>query len=212
MKKLLLISVSMMFAFSLFAQEKGDASISGSFSWTSKSTKEKYGSESEVVKGDRTFSIMPEFHYFVCDKFSVGLGIGYSLNKTPNGKEYNDDQLFDKLGLFLIQPVARYYISLGEKFYFVPRFYLGVGVGKYKEELGESKTEDTDVTAFNVGLSLFNFEFKPCNKWGIMFNAGDLKYEVSTVKIDSDNKYSARNFSLGLNLGATVGFNYYFGK
>ena len=45
-----------------------------------------------------------------------------------------------------------------------------------------------------------------------MFNAGDLKYEVSTVKVDSDNKYSARNFNLGLNLGATIGFNYYFGK
>lgn len=212
MKKLLLISLLMVSAFSLFAQEKGDMSISGSFSWTSQSAKEKSGSESVVVKGDRTFSIMPEFHYFICDKFSVGLGMGYSLNKTPNEEGDSEDQLFNKLGLFLVQPVARYYVSLGEKFYFVPRFYFGVGVGKYKQELGDSKTEDTDVAAFNIGLSLLNFEFKPCNKLGIMFNAGDLKYEVSTVKVDSDNKYSARNFNLGLNLGATIGFNYYFGK
>lgn len=212
MKKLLLISFLVVFTSSLFAQEKGDMVISGSLSWSSNSSKEKLVGKSETIKGDRNFSIIPEFQYFICDKFSVGLGLGYSLNKTPNENtnSNDDDQLFNKLGLFLIQPAARYYVSLSEKFYFVPRFYIGFGVGKLKEEIGDSKTNDTDVSAFNVGISLLSFEFKPSDKIGISFNAGDLQYQTSTIKIDSDNKYIDRNFDLGLNLGATIGFNYYF--
>ena len=212
MKKLLLVTLLVVFTASLFAQEKGDMVISGSLSWTSKSVKDKFNNKSEVIKGDRSFSIMPEFHYFICDKFSVGLGLGYSLSKTPNDNAVSndDDQLFNKIGLFLIQPSAKYYISLGDKFYFVPRFYVGFGVGKYEEELKDNKTNDIDVSAFNVGISLLSFEFKPCDRVGILFNAGDLKYETSTVKLDDDNKETQREFSLGVNLGATIGFNYYF--
>lgn len=213
MKKLLLISMLVVFVSSLFAQEKGDMVISGSLSWTSKSTKEKAGGKSEVAKGTRNFKLIPEFRYFVCDKLSVGLGIGYALNKEPNGNSNSknpDDELFNKIGLFLLQPSASYYISLADNFYFVPRFYVEFGIGKYKVELDGSKTEDTDISAFNIGLSLLSFEFKPCEKIGIMFDAGNLEYKTETFKYDSDNKSTERHFSLGLNLGATIGFNYYF--
>lgn len=212
MKKFLLIVCLGVLGMSLFAQEKGDMVVSGSISWTSNSVKQKAGSQSEVTKGSRSFQILPEFHYFVCDKVAVGLGIGYALQKDPNGNTntQNDDQLFNKTGLFLIQPMASYYVSLCEKFYYVPRFYIGFGVGKYKVETDANNTSETDISRFNVGLSLLNFEFKPCEKIGVSFNAGDLRYELSRAKQDSDNKVTRRDFSLGLNLGATVGFNYYF--
>lgn len=212
MKRLVLISLLVVFSSYLFAQQQGDFVLSGSLSWTSQSAKQKFSNESEVAKGDRNFSFIPEFHYFVCDKLSVGLGIGYSLNKTPNDNENsdNDDVLFNKTGLFLMQPTARYYISLSEKFYYVPRFYIGFGVGKYKEELGDNQTSDINASTFNVGVSLLNFEFKPCDKIGIMFNAGDLEYQTVRMKFDSDNKLINREFGLGFNLGASVGFNFYF--
>lgn len=51
--------------------------------------------------------------------------------KDPNGRTGSDDeQLFDKKGLFYFQPMASYYIPLGKKFYYVPRFYIGFGFGK----------------------------------------------------------------------------------
>lgn len=211
MKKLVLFSFLMVFAFSLFAQEKGDMVISGSLSWTSKSEKVKVGSQSETLKGNRDFSFIPQFHYFVGNKLSVGLGIGYSLNKEPNDNSNasNEDQLFNKTGLFIVQPMVSYYVSLGDKFYYVPRFYIGFGTGKYKEELGDDRTEDTDVSGLSAGLALINFEFKPTDRIGIMFNAGNLEYKTQTIKFD-DNKYVDRTFGLGLNLGATIGFNYYF--
>jgi len=43
-----------------------------------------------------------------------------------------------------------------------------------------------------------------------MFNAGDLGYQTTVIKQDGDNKVSNRDFSLGLNVGATIAFNYYF--
>lgn len=213
MKKLLIILSLWAMAFTTFAQNGGDMVVSGSLSWNSKSTKWKSGGESYVEKGARSFSIVPEFHYFVADKFSIGSGIGYSLTKDPNG-EYEDnedeDVLFNKLGLFIFQPVAQYYVSLGDKFYYVPRFYIGFGVGKYKQELGQNQTYDLNASVFNIGLSLLNFEFKPVDKIGIRFSAGDLDYKSTCIKDDDDAKNISREFGLNLNLGATIGFNYYF--
>ena len=53
-------------------------------------------------------------------------------------------------------------------------------------------------------------EFRPADHIGIMFNAGDLGYQTTVIKQDGDNKVSNRDFSLGLNVGATIAFNYYF--
>lgn len=215
--------------YTLSAQKKGDMSLSGTLSWTSNSTtttiKSEYKDESQTSKGDRSFSVMPEFHYFIADNLSVGLGMGYSLYKTPNGLTgWEGEQLFDKLYYVSVQPVAKYYIALNEQFYFVPRFYFGFLAGKYVDILDREKTEKVDVSGFNIGLSLLNFEFKPCGKVGVVFSAGDLKYESYTEcwkGYNSDGVFyphkekrtiTGNKFSLGLNLGATVGFNYYFGK
>lgn len=161
-------------------------------------------------EGSRSFEITPQFHYFVIDKLSVGGAIGYSFTKDPNrNNSTNGDQLFDKSGLFIIRPMVSYYISLGEKFYYVPRFYVGAGFGKNKSEINDTDVTEQNTSMFQVGLNLLNFEFRPSDHIGIMFNAGDLGYRTDITK-EGDNKLSNRSFSLGLNLGATIGFNYYF--
>lgn len=211
MKKLFLCIALVGMTSASFAQKGGDMLVSGSLSWNSSSTKTTVASTSETQKGSRSFEIMPQFHYFVIDKLSVGAGIGYSFTKDPNDNvSANDNQLFDKNGLFVIKPMVSYYISLGEKFYYVPRFYIGFGFGKSKSEIDDTEVTEQDLSAFQIGLSLLNFEFRPSKHIGIMFNAGDVGYQTATLKVDSDNKVSSRDFSLGLNLGATIGFNYYF--
>lgn len=211
MKKLFLCFALAGMASALNAQEKGDMLVSGSLSWNSSSTKVTAASTSTTAKGPRSFEITPQFHYFVMDKLSVGGAIGYSFTKEPNNfNSANGDQLFNKSGLFVIRPMASYYISLGEKFYYVPRFYIGVGFGNEKSEINDTEITESDVTMFQVGLNLLNFEFRPTDHIGIMFNAGSLGYRTDILKEGNDDKTSARNFSLGLNLGATIGFNYYF--
>lgn len=211
MKRLFLCFALVGIASTLCAQERGDMLVSGSLSWSSSNTKTTVSSTSETTKGSRSFEFIPQFHYFVIDKLSVGLGIGYSLDKDPNGRTGSDDeQLFNKNGLFYFQPMASYYIPLGKKFYYVPRFYVGFGFGKNKSELSSKEVSESDASQFRVGISMLNFEFRPTGRIGIMFNAGDLGYKTTTVKQDGDNKRSDREFSLGLNVGATIGFNYYF--
>ena len=50
---------------------------------------------------------------------------------------------------------------------------------------------------------------------GDMLVSGSLSWSSSStkttvIKQDGDNKVSNRDFSLGLNVGATIAFNYYF--
>ena len=107
MKNLFLCFALVGMASTLCAQERGDMLVSGSLSWNSSSTKTTVSSTSETTKGSRSFEFTPQFHYFVINKLSVGLGIGYSLEKDPNGRTGSDDeQLFDKKGLFYFQPMA----------------------------------------------------------------------------------------------------------
>ena len=209
MKKLLLSLAMVGMTSALCAQEGGDMLVSGSLSWSSTSTKTSVGSTTATTKGTRSFEILPQFHYFVIDNLSVGGAIGYGFTKSPNGRTANDEQLFDKTGLFVIRPMVSYYIALGDKFYYAPRFYVGAGFGKNKTEVSDTQTTERDASMFEVGLNLLNFEFRPTDHIGIMFNAGDLGYQSSTLKA-GDEKETDRNFSLGLNLGATIGFNYYF--
>ena len=86
MKNLFLCFALVGMASTLCAQERGDMLVSGSLSWNSSSTKTTVSSTSETTKGSRSFEFTPQFHYFVINKLSVGLGIGYSLEKDPNGR------------------------------------------------------------------------------------------------------------------------------
>ena len=209
MKKFLLLAVMVAFSTSLFAQQKGDFVISGTLGFQTTSNKTKVSSTTTTTKGDRSFQFIPEFRYFFDDNFSAGIGIGYALQKSPNGYSEEDSQLFNKTGLFMLEPNVGYHLELGSKFYYAPRFYIGLGFGKYKSEAGGGTNTEYNVSAFNIGLSLLSFEYKPWEKVGILFSAGSLEYGVVSTKID-DNKSKDRTFGLNLNMGATIGFNYYF--
>lgn len=209
MKKLLLLAVAVVFTTSLFAQQKGDVVVSGTFGFQTTSNKTKVGSTSIKEKGDRSFQLMPEIRYFFDDNFSAGLGIGYSLLKSPNGNGDDGDELFDKMGLFMLEPHVGYHLELSSKFYYTPRFYVGFGFGKYKSEEGGGTSSESNVSTINIGLSVLSFEFKPCEKIGMLFSAGNLEYSMLSEKID-DYKDKSKSFGLNLNMGATIGFNYYF--
>lgn len=210
MKKLFLCFALVGMTSALSAQEGGDMLVSGTLSWNASSTKATITSTTTTIKTGSDFEILPQFHYFVIDNLAVGGAIGYSFAKNPSGTTADNKQLFEKLGLLVIRPMASYYIAMSENFYFVPRIYVGVGFGKDKTEITERETTEANATMFQMGLNILNFEFRPTDHIGIMFNAGDLRFQNVISKQDSDNRISDRSFAFNLNLGATIGINYYF--
>ena len=47
-------------------------------------------------------------------------------------------------------------------------------------------------------------------RFRIAFVESSSSTKTTVIKQDGDNKVSNRDFSLGLNVGATIAFNYYF--
>ena len=64
----------------------------------------------------------------------------------------DDEELFDKMGLFMLEPHVGYHLELSSKFYYTPRFYVGFGFGKYKSEEGSGTNSESNVSTINIGL------------------------------------------------------------
>ena len=132
-------------------------------------------------------SITPQFGYFIIDNLELHLGLGYSFTKEP------DD---DKSSTF-----------------YTPGLDLGIGFGAQNYIDDTSKEKLYGVTNFYVSLSLLSFEYRPVQNFGISFRAGDLTYSLMSYKQTSGNetvKMAVNNFNFGINLGASIGFRYYF--
>ena len=72
-------------------------------------------------------------------------------------------------------------------------------------------------TAFGFGLSLLSFEIKPTEHFAISLSAGDFTYALVHAKdkeevagAEFSSHVTANNVDFGLNLGAKIGFKYYF--
>ena len=214
-KKCLLIMIVITFPFIVFAQQKGDVVISGVISWETTNNKSELNATSRTIKGNREFQFVPEVHYFFHDNFSMGLGIGYVFQKIANGTDADWNTQFDKLGMVALKSSMNYYLKLGDNFYYVPNFYARYRSGKYKYKKDFETRGDPDfqVKGVNVGVLLFNFEYKPSYRVGVIFNAGALEYSILSGKMNDEqdmiNKSTSRNLSLGLNLEASIGFKFY---
>ncbi len=214
--------IAALLPFVVSAQQKGDMYISGSLSLSGGST-----SASASVQGTRTtvrepsafsFQIIPEYGIFVMDRLQVNIGVGYSLTRSePNKHSTDSENYYDYTNLFVISPGVSYYVPVCDKLYYTPGLSLGVGFGNEKSQLKSDLIEKNPLTSFGISLSFLEFEFRPCSHLGISLSAGELNYTYlhSTYK-EVDNgetvKYSSNSnsVSFGLNLGAKIGFKYYF--
>lgn len=193
----------------LNAQNQGDMYISGSIGMAGNST--KVTAENTTVKSPGGFqmSITPQFGYFIIDNLELHLGLGYSFTKEPD-----DDKSSTNTSLFVINPGVNYYLPIVEnKFFYTPGLDLGIGFGAQNYIDDTSKEKLYGVTNFYVSLSLLSFEYRPVQNFGISFRAGDLTYSLMSYKQTLGNetvKTAVNNFNFGINLGASIGFRYYF--
>lgn len=200
---------------------------------TSSKTETKVGSTTTSTDGPKTttFSFLPDVSYFLSDKLALGIAIGYrgentSRKTNSNGTDY---ELKNKGGAFLVEPFAKYYISVGEKAAFLLRGGLGLQFGNNKDQrintiqtgpgtFTTTIVEDpTKSTTISIGVRP-GFIFFPADKWGVELSLGQnlLGYSHRTDKVtgtgyESKTKYNTIEF-LNINtlgVGASV---YYFIK
>lgn len=195
------------------AQNKGDMYISGSISMYGSNTNTTSGSTSVKKPGGFSMDITPQFGFFVIDNLEIHLGLGYSFQKDPDESD-PDVKSSTNTNVFVINPGINYYLPIVEgRFFYAPGLDLGIGFGSqnYKTETTSEKLYG--VTQFYVSLALLSFEYRPVQNFGISFRAGDLTYSLMAYKQTSGNttvKRTVNNFNFGINLGASLGFRYYF--
>lgn len=228
MKKLLFVIAAAAMSLAVSAQNKGDMYVSGSMSISGGNSK------SSVTAGNSTtdfispnamnFTFIPEFGYFVMDRLDVHLGLGYSLSREANNvgrvnAGTDEDFLFDYTNLFQIAPGVRYYFTVCDRLYYTPGLDLALGFGNYKTQVDKNTTEKSSLTTFGLSLSLARFEFRPCEHLGVTLSAGDLTYLMTRTKAEEAvpggettvvTRQTDNSVNFGLNLGAEIGFRYYF--
>lgn len=207
MKKILVIAAVLFCGLTAYAQKQaGSILIGGQFSLSTDSKKVDFkGTETTDAK-TLDFSIRPSVHYFLTDEFAIGGSIGYNFNKELIDTK---EDLYDKTGVFSIRPSLIYNMKIGEKFSYMPEFFIDLGFASYKHEVNENTTSKYSGFAYSVGLELLKFEFMPTSKIGLTFSCGELSYSGLSLDAGEDITNKQSSFKLGFNLAPTLGFRYY---
>lgn len=227
--KLFFMAALCAIGFSASAQtEKGKSFINGSIGYTSDKASQASAGTPNVAtdQKSKSFNIMPQFGYFVADNFAIGLGIGYVQNKTTlNGINTVSSYVYystqtAKQHIFSIQPFARKYVNVADKFKFFGQLSAGIGFGKgennsvyYSNPTLVATSEDSyKLTSYNASLSP-GFAFFPSKKWAIEFSFPLLSYTKTKPKDQSSgfSMPSSETFSFATDsFNPSIGFNFHF--
>jgi hypothetical protein len=150
-----------------------------------------------------SFSIRPEFGFFLSDKWSIGIQPVYSRSagtETSNYHSYttpannyisSDNYHNDVVGIGVH---ARYYAMISDKFGFFPEFGIST----------LNNTTYFKYGTFSLGATP-NFVFFPTPKLGVNLGFGGAAYNL-----DYQTKNST--FHAGLNDNISFGLNYFWGR
>lgn len=136
MKKFLLAGVIALSGLSNAQMTKGSWVISGNtgLGFNNVTTTTKVGDNSVDIPKTNTFSVTPSVGYFIIDKLSIGIDLGYINTKTTYERSKNTDSSFS------IIPTGTYYFTNSSKI--VP--FLGAGVG-YISNTTKIRSRDKNV-------------------------------------------------------------------
>ena len=150
MKKiaLLFVAVMAMCVSTASAQQKGEMYVGGTLGFSVASV----GANGHMSTGT-SFSVAPEYGYFVADNIQVGVALEYGFSGGTH--------------TMLIAPNIAYHLPIVDKFYYTPQLSIGGGFGA-----------DSGYTAgvFDLSLELAAFEYKPVENMGITMSLVNLEY------------------------------------
>lgn len=226
MKKLLVASAVALFGLSNAQIAKGTVYLSGQASFSQQNDNNDDSKNTNVT-------IVPTVGYFVAPNLAVGLGVGFSHEKTslentvnpfPNVSVTTKGENIDNA--VIVEPFVRKYWTLGDKLYFFGQLSVPMAFGSGKQE-GSITTVDNNDTPASVSTTTISQDkakftsvgvsIKPgldyfLNKnWTIEATIGEFGY--NTMKYDFDGAKSVDNFTFGANLSTvTIGVKYVFAK
>ena len=128
----------------------------------------------------RSFTFIPAASYFLSDRVSLGMGIGYTSSKN---RGFNFE---NTVNLFAIVPTGRYYAPIAEgTFYFFGEAAASLALGKTELE-DVTGTTTTDITVYDLSLSP-GFAFFPSQNWSIDFAFRGIGLTVQNPEGDDNN-------------------------
>ena len=169
--------------------------------------------ENANIDATTTISIIPEIGYKLSDKWTVGLGIGYTHTSNPSSDQVLGYEGVDKLNGFVIAPYARYHFVKWNK---VGLFIQGglsytsmKGTAEADDENGWESDVDGTVSTFYIG-------FKPgiqvdlSEKLSLVATVGNLGWSTSSYGGDVWEDYDASStFDFGVDL-SQINFAMYY--
>lgn len=183
MKKILLLAIAVVAFATVSAQNKGDKYVGGIIGVSTASV---------ITDGtsinSTSFSIAPEFAFFVANKLRIGGVFNYTLGASQGDVTHSVE----------FGPELAYYVRLCDKFYYVPSFCCGFAY---------THLEDVSGVGFELGLGLGSFEFRPTKHFGLAMNLLTFSYAYQHY---SDLDASGSSIGLKLGINPSVGLRYYF--
>ena len=215
MKKTVLLSIAMLMSVASFAQKKGEMYVAGTFatdfgSYAMSSSVDGY-STSEKTSFGTSFEIGGEYAYFVANNIRLSLGADFSFSSSPSSI-VDVKRLKDKTIGFDIVPGVAYYVKLADRFYYTPEIAMLFEWCTIKNQLSQSITESTPVSAWGGYINLLAFEFQASERIAIGVTVGSIEAYSSIYDYKKyDMKYKMNQFFCDLNNGS-LHFRWYFNK
>ncbi len=210
MKRIVILMLIAVGPLKVFSQiSSGSLVVGGAFSLSLSKDKTEEGSNTEDGPSRTNFSLIPDVEYFLADNLSVGIGIGYTLNKSKT--ENSISETISKNGMFTISPYLKKYFSLGDRAYFYGQAQASLGFGKTTIETKSGSTTVTterNSSMFSIGV-IPGFRYDISDKVGLEAGIGFLGFTQdvdkskngNTNRRDITNTFSFRFVPNSLSLG-----------
>ena len=224
MKKIVLFVALLLTTNFAFAQlSKGNILVTGAFSISGSSSENTVNNTTSDGPTVTSVSFVPNVSYFLTVRFALGLELGLS-NNTTEDKDINGNTTVttkDVTGTFSISPFVRYYVPLGQNFYFYGQGGFGVTTGgiestrtsvtTFGNNTVTTETKSTsDISGFNVGLRP-GITYFLNNRFALDASFGLLGIQNATVK-EGDDEFKTTEFNFNIIPNSlTFGLSYRFG-
>ncbi|GAB5557322.1 MAG: hypothetical protein SchgKO_15350 [Schleiferiaceae bacterium] len=203
MKKLLLLTCALGFAFAVSAQEvAGPWWVGGTMGYTGTD----YGDD----ENGNTLNFGPSVGYMLNPQIGVGLGLSL-VTDTYNDKTNNDEDRTVKTNTYHFQPFARYYKELGSNFAIYGQLLIDIQSGGTTTEVAGTETEKFSVSGFGFGIAPgIQYWFTPA--WSMNATVGNLGYSTVTRSDDNSDAESTTSTTEVIMDFSSInfGFNFHF--
>lgn len=193
MRKLVLLSIGLLYCGAIQAQiQKGAVQFGGSANWNTTDS-----GPLQVILLD----IQPNAGYFISDRTSLGLLLGYNSTNRDTFINNNIAELTDNL--FQYGVYARFHKSLNEKLYLYLQPSIRFGSGEIEFFPNQSTDIDQTDLGLTPGLTYFLSE-----NWALEMRLGSIVY--SSVNTSNTSSFERDQFAINLGLSNVgIGMNFY---